>query len=122
MEYTPFNANKPIYGVLAAAGVKFVDRPADANIILARREEALQIYGSYDANFAIWTHEPRYSNRVETPTTIPGIRNPVHVMNAYTGQIYVDNFHYFERREVDYSGMMRTFARKPRRAVILATY
>ena len=122
MEYTLFSDAKPIPEVFAAGGVELVETPASANIILARREEALQLYGSYNTNFAIFTHEPRYSNRVETPTKIPGIRNPVHIMNAYTGKIYVDNFYYFPRRDIDYDGTMRTFTRKPRRAVILATY
>ena len=122
MEYTPFSAGRPIPEVLAAGGVELVDNPASANIIIARREEALQVYGSCNVNFAIWTNEPRYNNRVETPATVHGIRNPVHIMNAYTGQIYVDNFYYFQRREIDYDEMMRAFARKPRRAVILASY
>ena len=122
MEYTPFRDCEPIHEVFAAAGMKFVDTPAEADIILARREEALEPYGCYHANFVIWTHEPRHNNRVETPITIPGIRNPVHIMNCYTGQIYVDNFYFFPGCEIDYDCMMEKFARKPRRAVALATY
>ena len=122
MTFTPFSVDKPLHEILAAEGVTFVDAPSRADIILARREDALQTYGSFNKGFAIWTHEPRFNYQRGCIATISGVRNPVHIMNAYNGTIYADKFYYFRNHQLDFDRMMRIFAEKPLRAVMLASY
>ena len=123
MTNTPFSVDDPLHAILAGEGISYVDAPSKADIIIARREKELETYGSYNKSFAIWTHEPRFNYRRESPANISGIRNQVHIMNAYTGDIYADNFYYFRNlHEFDFDRMMRIFADKPRRAVMLASY
>jgi hypothetical protein len=123
MTFTPFSVDKPLHAILAGEGISFVDVPSKADIIIARREKKLKAYGSYNKSFAIWSHEPRFNYRPESSTNIPGIRNPVHIMNAYNGTIYTDNFYYFQdEHEFDFDKMRRIFADKPHRAVMLASY
>jgi hypothetical protein len=123
MTFTPFSVDKPPPAILPDAGISFVDVPGKADIIIARREKELDTYGSYDKSFAIWSHEPRFNYRPQLITNISGIRNPVHIMNAYNGTIYTDNFYYFQDdHKLDRDTMLHFFAGKPRRAVILASY
>ena len=95
MTFTPFSVDKPLHEILATEGITFVDTPSKADIILARREDALQTYGSFNKGFAIWTHEPRLNYQRGCVANISGVRNPVHIMNAYNGTIYADKFYYF---------------------------
>ena len=124
MTFTPFSVDKRPHAMLSDAGVSFVDVPSNADIIIARREKELGTYGSYDKNFAIWSHEPRFNYRPQLFMNISGIRNPVHIMNAYNGTIYTDSFYYFQDddQQLDFDKMMNVFAEKPRRAVMLASY
>ena len=122
MTFTPFSVDKPLHEILATEGITFVDTPSKADIILARREDALQTYGSFNKGFAIWTHEPRFNYQRGCVANISGVRNPVHIMNAYNGTIYADKFYYFRTTQLDFDRMMRIFADKPQRAVMLASY
>jgi Glycosyltransferase family 10 (fucosyltransferase) C-term len=121
MNWTPFAVAAPLHPILAAC-VTFVDDPSEADIIIASSEPSLQPYGSCDRRFAIWTHEPRLNYRIDPVVRVSGIRNPVHIMNAYSGGIYADKFYYFYSLELDFDKMMQMFVEKPRRAVMLASY
>ena len=122
MTFTPFSVDKPLNEILATGGITFVDTPSKADIILARREDALQTYGSFNKAFAIWTYEPRFNYQRGCVANISGVRNPVHIMNAYNGTIYADKFYYFRASQLDFDRMMRLFADKPKRGVMLASY
>ena len=53
MTFTPFSGDKPLHEILATEGITFVDTPSKADIILARSEDAIQTYGSFNKGFAI---------------------------------------------------------------------
>lgn len=102
-------------------GLSYVDSPEQADIIIARKTEALRRYSGNAAKLVIWTHEPRYSTEDSSPASVPGIDKPVYVMNAYTG-MYTDPFKYFPRTVVDFDANMEQHRARPHRAIILATH
>jgi hypothetical protein len=122
MQWTPFSIHEPTNPILAAGGVVFVEEPSKADIITARRERLLPSFGDFDGGFAVWTHEPRYNFRREHVFNLFGVRNAIHVMNAYNGLIYADHFYYFVAQQLDFDKMLELFRKKPRRAVMLARY
>ncbi len=122
MKRSPFRSGHAPHPVLAAAGICFVDDPAEADVILAERIKFLKEYCSYDKSFAIWTHEPRCDFETGAIAWRDGFPGPIHIMNAHNGRIYGDEFYNFDPRKLDFDGAMRAFAAKPHRAVMLATY
>ena len=122
MIHTPFDKVRDPSPILTNADISFVDQPDNAHLIIARRHKFLKEFGDYDKVFAVWTHEPAMSIDSDPIVQIPGIRNPVHVMNACTGDIYADEFYDFCKIKPDFDTAMRAFAAKPKRAVMLATY
>jgi alpha(1,3/1,4) fucosyltransferase len=121
MTNTPFDPMSAGNPILAAAGVTYVDDPAEADLIIGRRIRFLKQLKSYDKAFAIWTHEPRFNYETAPVLHHRTIRNPVQIMNAYTG-VYCDEFYNFPGVQLEFDAAMRAFARKPRRAVMLASY
>ncbi len=106
-----------------AAGVTYVTRPQPNDIFIARSFSVLRKIGHWPGKFAIWTNEPRWDLHLSSPVRVAGIGGPVHVMNAYTG-IYVDNYLELPRNRTrpDRDQLLSSFAAKPWRAAMLATF
>ena len=122
MAHTPFDERSRPSRILKDAGVRFVKRPGFADVVIARRVNSLKKFGGFDKPFVIWTHEPGWSIVFEPIVDIPGVRNRAHVMNAYTGGIYADEFYYFSTIKPDFDVAMRAFVAKPRKVVMLASH
>lgn len=50
--------------------------------------------------YLIWTHEPRYDTHFEKNVKGALWLPPVHVMNIYTGDIYLNNYYYASKKEL----------------------
>lgn len=106
-------------------GLRYVDGPEEADIIIGETARALRKFGTWQKRFAIWTAEPRFDLHRVPLVKVRKIDRPVHVMNVHTGTLYGDNYWFFARGDypdLDRDSVLRAFASKPHRAVILATY
>jgi hypothetical protein len=127
---TPFAESREIDPVFVKAGIAYVDDPTAADLIVARSIAKLEGYRHSDRTLVVWTHEPRISLETEPLVWPDGFRSPVHIMNAYTGGIYTDEFYCFstarffnfDQARPDFERTMQSFKDKPRRAVMLASY
>ena len=122
MPWTMFVPTDDMHRPLLATGVALVDTPEEADILIARRLEALIPTGGLAKKRAIWTHEPRYNMAQTSPVTTPAITGPIHVMNCYTGDLNTGPLSFGPRGSLDRDAAIRGFAAKPRRTVMLATY
>lgn len=109
---------------LKRIGVRYLADPESAEIVVARAVAGLRPFSGSRKRLALWTDEPRQDLHRFPLVRVPGIAEPVHVMNAYTGNIFTDNYLFMFRHTatLDRDQLLRTFAAKPNRAAILATY
>jgi hypothetical protein len=124
MKYTFFESDVPPEP-LARIGIRYVDNPAEADIILGEAIQQLQKFGSLEKRFAVWTAEPRYDLTYLPLAEMPQIARPVHVMNVHTGTLNLDNYLFLTHpkyTDLDRDAVMRAFAAKPHRVVMLATF
>jgi hypothetical protein len=124
MKYTFFESDLPPEP-LARIGLRYVGSPAEADIILGETIPQLQKFGTLEKRFAIWTNEPRYDLTYLPLAEMPKIARPVHVMNVHTGTLNLDNYFFLTHPkyiDLDRDQVMRGFAAKPRRVVMLATF
>lgn len=101
MPYTPFSKEKDL-NFLNQHGVVLTDNPVECDVFVAHRfRNSLPFRIKYGTRkqYLIWTHEPRYDTHFEK--TVKGLwLPPVHVMNIYTGDIYLNNYYYASKREL----------------------
>lgn len=122
MVLTPFAGDDPA-PEFRRGGMRYVSEPDAADIILACRLRHLWRYRRRRCRLAVWTDEPRWDVHTASPVRVRGFTPPVHIMNAYTGGIFTDNYLFMKNMPaVDFDASMRAFAGKPWRAVMLATY
>ncbi len=123
MQWTPFADDDPP-DAFKRVGVEFALHPLEADIILGLAARDLRPFGKMPKRFAIWTHEPRSDLHCRSPVRVPGVRQPVYVMNVHAGSLLTDNCHLMgeHKSPLDRDRCLRNFASKPFRAAILATY
>ncbi|NES70048.1 MAG: hypothetical protein F6K24_34975, partial [Okeania sp. SIO2D1] len=98
MEYTPF-----IRQVEKFAGdeIVFSDREEDCDVFVTRFFQKLKPlilqYGS-SKKYLVWTHEPRFDTHFHHKVSWKGV--DVHIMNIYTGDIYLNNYYFFWRENI----------------------
>ncbi|NEN93050.1 MAG: glycosyl transferase [Okeania sp. SIO3H1] len=98
MEYTPF-----IRQVEKFAGdeIVFSDREEDCDVFVTRFFQKLKPlilqYGS-SKKYLVWTHEPRFDTHFNHKVSWKGV--DVHIMNIYTGDIYLNNYYFFWRENI----------------------
>lgn len=96
MIYTPFHI-KANHNFLKREGFVFIDDVRKADILVSRNIKNLYPYiKQYGTRkkYLIWTHEPRFDiNFFDDIYVFTNIK--VDIMNAYTQNIYVNNYKYF---------------------------
>lgn len=103
LPYTPFDENfsREDLAYLESNGLKITKSKNEADIFIAGNHRMLKKFmlrNPGNKKYLIWTNEPRFS-RVNTNTYRPLILFPkVHVMNVYTGDIFLNNLAYQKSR------------------------
>ena len=122
MEWTPFQSDDQPHQ-FKMAGIRYVSRAQPNDIFVASSIFRLRKLGAWPATFAVWTNEPRFDLHLDSPAHVDGIYSPVHIMNAYTG-VYLDSYLHLPRDAIlpDRDALLASFAAKPWRAVMLATF
>ncbi|NJO77174.1 MAG: glycosyl transferase [Cyanobacteria bacterium RM1_2_2] len=92
MEYTPFSKSEAIQ-FLKNYGIVTTNSQRECDILVGRCFRPLTIAHLFTGKTALlWTHEPRFDTHFEqTRKMLPGGLS-VEIMNAYTGDIYFDNY------------------------------
>ena len=65
----------------------------EADVIMEPTMKHILKYIHLDKKFLIWTCEPYWDRHQEKVVTVKGKK--VHIMNCYTGDVYMNNFFYF---------------------------
>jgi alpha(1,3/1,4) fucosyltransferase len=91
---TPFSCEEDL-AFLKAQGIVMVDNILDCDVIMTARLPRLKplrlIFGA-SKKYLTWTNEPRYDTTFE-PVNRSFLWAPdIHVMNVYTGDIFVNNY------------------------------
>jgi hypothetical protein len=74
-------------------GIHIVDDASRSDVIVSSNLKALLKQSTNEnQRLLLWTNEPRWSSHVDDSVIING--RPISVMNCYTGDVYVDIFHY----------------------------
>ncbi len=111
MRFSPFHDEDPDTSPLLQSGVVYVTDPHDCDIYVTKVLEPLKplirAHGSRK-QYLLWNSEPRgdlhFTNRFSFTNLLPFRRVDVHVMNAYTGDIWINNYcvltpqHWIEHR------------------------
>lgn len=108
LPYTPFDENfsKDDFLYLNKKGIKVTSDKDIADIFIAGNHSSLKRFilkNPKRRNFLIWTHEPRFS-AINSTTYYPFFIFPkVHVMNVYTGDVFINNVTYQKNRFINNS-------------------
>lgn len=98
MTYTPFSSEE-VSDFFISKGIYKTNKPENCDVFVSRK---LHYFIPFKAKFPtkkylIWTDEPRFQtsfkNQLESSVLMPD----VHIMNAYTGDIYLNNYDRFGR-------------------------
>lgn len=91
---TPFTGGKAL-AALESLGLKVCEKELDCQVFVAQRYKELlpfMLRHGKRKGYLVWTHEPRYDTHfcsiIKNPFGLPD----VHVMNVYTGDVYINNF------------------------------
>lgn len=75
--------------------LQIVDDPILADVLVSGSQKSInsvvQTAGEHQA-LLLWTNEPRWSSNVSGTMVTSG--RTIHVMNCFTGDVYVDQYHY----------------------------
>lgn len=130
LPYTPFDENfsKNDLLYLNKKGIKITNNKNNADIFIAGNHRSLKKFilkNPRRTNYLIWAQEPRFS------TTSSSIYYPffifpkVHVMNIYTGDVFINNVTYQEKRFLNKSFLSllnKDFKLSNRRIAALMSY
>jgi len=92
--YTPFVKSKG-FSFLAEKGIVITENEADCDIFIAQRCRNLisfQLKYGAKKKYLVWSHEPRWDTHFTNSIKWLGLPE-VHVMNVYTGDIYLNNYY-----------------------------
>ncbi len=94
MTHTPFSS-EPAGDFLRDKGIVITDNKADCHLFVSRHFRQLiplQLMYGTRKKYLVWTHEPRFDTHFENKVNgFIGLPD-VHIMNAYTGDIYLNNY------------------------------
>jgi hypothetical protein len=95
MQYTAFDNNDAI-AYFNKHGIFIVSEPEKANIIVSERISHLtnyiKLYGR-NKRYLTWTREPRYNTHFSSIKKGFLWKPDIHVMNVYTGDVFVNNYY-----------------------------
>ncbi len=105
MEGTPFDRQERYeMDYLNERGVSLTDRMKGADVLVSqhgfRRSLRLRLRWKLRPHLLIYTHEPRF-NTLSGHVSGWGLFKDVHVMNAYTGDIYLNNYNIYGQFAMD---------------------
>lgn len=132
MVYTPFSKEEEEANqYFRDRDIKFVDSIAQADLLVARKYPSRRVLFKIKLKYRgskpilIWTHEPRYNTVFETQTSPTILRPAMHIMNLYTGGVYLTNYHYgrvFKHRVARIENCDRLNSLPNRPVAFLGTY
>jgi hypothetical protein len=100
MSRTPFEQPEDLQ-LLAAHGIIMVDKITDCDVLVSCQMKFFSdelLLSEKEKKFLIWTHEPRLDKNFSSILKKSPVLPEVHFMNAYTGDIYFNNYFYFGGR------------------------
>jgi alpha(1,3/1,4) fucosyltransferase len=112
LPYTPFDQNfsKDDLFYLNKMGVETTTNKNIADVFIAGNHRSLKTFilkNPGRKNYLIWSQEPRFST-ISSSTYCPFLIYPkVHVMNIYTGDVFVSNVTYQEQRFINNPKLVR---------------
>ncbi|MBD2001380.1 glycosyl transferase [Leptolyngbya sp. FACHB-541] len=92
--YTPFIKSKG-FNFLAEKGIVITEDEADCDLFVAQRCKNLipfQLKYGAKKKYLVWSHEPRWNTHF-TDTAKWFSLPDIHIMNVYTGDIYLNNYY-----------------------------
>lgn len=120
MKSSPFDKTAD-HNFLYENGFSFTENPQECHIFLACQMESLvsvaKMFGS-QKKYLLWTHEPHNDTNFEDKVNLENV--DVHVMNVYTGNIYVNNYKYCEFPQLELVNYHNFSRPKGKSIVILA--
>ncbi|NJN60057.1 MAG: glycosyl transferase [Leptolyngbyaceae cyanobacterium SL_5_9] len=92
--YTPFVKSKG-FNFLAEQGIVITENKADCNLFVAQKCRNLipfQLKYGARKEYLVWSHEPRWDTHFTSKVKWFNLPT-IHVMNVYTGDIYLNNYY-----------------------------
>lgn len=131
LRYTPFDQNfiKEDFSYLEKAGIIITTKKKEADIFVSSHPKNIKKFilkNPFKRNFLLWTNEPRNS-QTNSKSYLPFFMLwKVNVMNVYSGDIFVSNVSYQEKRfllnkEKEHLSPM-TFSLSNKKVVALMSY
>lgn len=114
---------KSNYEFLEEQGFVFTDNAEECDLFLSRSLENLRPYIKKHENkkkYLVWTHEPRYDRHFSKKVYVEN-NIEVNIMNAYTDEIYVNNYFYCKLEKMNPINLHSFERLKGRLIVMLAT-
>lgn len=130
LPYTPFDLvfSKDDLLYLNKNGIKITTNKCNADIFVAGNHRSLKKFilkNPGRKNYLIWAQEPRFST-TSSSTYYPFFIYPkVHVMNIYTGNVFINNVTYQEKRFINKSNLIplnKDFKLSNKKIVALMSY
>ncbi len=98
MKSTPFKLEDIDKSHLIKQGILYTSHSDDCDICVARKIEPLktliQKHGP-EKQYLLWTAEPRWDTHFTKMTSFEDV--DIHIMNAYTGEIWLNNYFWLNR-------------------------